>query len=157
MKFIQPCFIRKNTPELRERLKELGYNVCACSTFKHSVWLDTSVHTEPCSVHGIGYWDETCDCTTEEEACRMFLEENKTSLIPKIDCGTDEELFLALAAMTDDPCNPLEHYTVTTSSDTYKRGQVARFLPLMSNIHPSCYRKATAQEIVEQFKKEETK
>ena len=26
MAFIQPCFIRKNTPELRKKLVELGYN-----------------------------------------------------------------------------------------------------------------------------------
>ena len=25
MSFIQPCFIRKNTPELRKKLEELGY------------------------------------------------------------------------------------------------------------------------------------
>lgn len=24
--FTQPCFIRKNTPELRKKLRELGYN-----------------------------------------------------------------------------------------------------------------------------------
>ena len=26
MAFTQPCFIKKNTPELRKKLKELGYN-----------------------------------------------------------------------------------------------------------------------------------
>ena len=25
MTFIQPCFIRKNTPELRKKLEDLGY------------------------------------------------------------------------------------------------------------------------------------
>ena len=25
MGFIQPCFIKKNTPELRKKLEELGY------------------------------------------------------------------------------------------------------------------------------------
>lgn len=27
MGFIQPCFIRKNTPELRKKLEELGYKM----------------------------------------------------------------------------------------------------------------------------------
>ena len=102
MTFIQPCFIRKNTPELRQKLAELGYSVCVCTSFKDAVWLDTATHTKPCSSHGIGFWDETCDCEDVEGACRIFLEENKKSLNPKIDCGTNEEMFLALAALRDD-------------------------------------------------------
>ena len=27
MGFTTPCFIRKNTPELRKKLEELGYNI----------------------------------------------------------------------------------------------------------------------------------
>ena len=33
MEFTQPCFIRKNTPELRKRLDELGYEANAYECF----------------------------------------------------------------------------------------------------------------------------
>lgn len=134
MRFIQPCFIRKNTPELRKKLKELGQ--------RHND-LDKDEYEWLAANHG------------------MFIsvsEGFERLLTDDIDCGTNEELFLALAAMTDTPFNPVEYYTITTSSGTYEKGQVTQFLPLMSNIHPNCYRKATAQEIIEHFtEKEKTK
>lgn len=146
MAFIQPCFIRKNTPELRQELEKLGYSVCECTSFKDSVWLDTATHTIPCSSHGIGFWDETCDCEDVEGACRIFLEENKKSLNPKIDCGTNEEMFLALAALRDD--TDRNQWFVDDVAGVWERCESE--LPskhMQLNGH-----KATAEEIVEHFK-----
>lgn len=42
--FTTPCFIRKNTPELRKKLEELGYRYC--STFDEKapyLWLGEGV------------------------------------------------------------------------------------------------------------------
>ena len=75
--FTQPCFIRKNTPELRKKLEELGY-------YRHPSYGDNEYlylnrgfyHTNV-----VGY---------SEEIERM------------IDCGDNEELFLAIAALRND-------------------------------------------------------
>lgn len=97
------CFIRKDTPELRQRLKDLGYSICPCSEFEDSVWLRTSFITDKPTVHGVGYVNE--DLTgrkTIEEELNFFLSENYKSENPRIDCGDNEELFIALAALRDD-------------------------------------------------------
>lgn len=96
------CFIRKNTPELRIKLKELGYYICPCALFKDAVWLYTShfsklLHNTP-SIHGIGYVTE--DLTgrkTIQGELDLFLYENEKSENPLIDCGEDEEMFLKIA------------------------------------------------------------
>lgn len=76
MGFTQPCFIRKNTPELRKKLEELGYishifnNNDANNIYvdKLGTYISVDIENQP-------YY---------------------------IDCGTNEELFLALAALRDD-------------------------------------------------------
>lgn len=95
------CFIRKDTPELSQRLEGLGYTICPCSDFEGSVWL--SILPENGTVHGIGFYDEdyTGRKTTQEEL-DFFLYENSKSKNPRIDCGDNEELFIALAALRDD-------------------------------------------------------
>lgn len=101
--FTTNCFIRKNTSELRTKLKELGYHICRCTEFEDSVWLRTSFITNKPVIHGIGYFNEdlTGRKNTQEEL-DFFLSENCTSKNPRIDCGDNEELFIALAALRDD-------------------------------------------------------
>ena len=95
--FTTPCYIRKNTPELRDRLKELGYHVCVCTEFEGAVWLNNLL--ESSSIHGWGFLGDDAPFKTQEEALRVFEIESKDK---KIDCGTNEDLFLALAALRDD-------------------------------------------------------
>jgi hypothetical protein len=101
MGFTTPCFIRKNTPELRSKLKELGYDICCCTEFKDACWLNTFLLDKEHSVHGVGYLDEE-EPLTLEQRLQCFLADNARSEHPNIDCGTNEELFLALAALRDD-------------------------------------------------------
>ena len=76
--FTQPCFIRKNTPELRKKLKELGQRENTLDDFK-------------------GEW------LTANYGMFISVGEGFQNLHPKdIDCGTNEELFLALAALRND-------------------------------------------------------
>lgn len=46
--FTTPVFIRKNTPELRHKLKELGYEICPCTySWGNNNWLfnvDIEIH-----------------------------------------------------------------------------------------------------------------
>ena len=97
--FAQECFIRKNTPELREALKNIGYEICLCTEFEDSGWLTTSFVIGTPTVHGIGYWDDTVPFK-KEGVYDFFLHEMKESNHPRIDCGEDEEFFLMTASKT---------------------------------------------------------
>lgn len=140
MAFTQPCFIRKNTPELRKKLEELGYNPNSYECF----WDDDNryliTYISPTGFDGFGL------CITD---CCIL--DNKSY----IDCGTNEELFIALASMTDDEYGLCDYYIVTTDGNPrYAKGSIHRALPISSVIHPSCYRKATVEEIIKYFKEE---
>lgn len=142
--FTQPCFIRKNTSELREKLEGLGYN-------RHPSYNDNGqylylnrgfYHTNV-----VGY---------SEEIERM------------IDCKTNEELFLALAALRYDA--QINQYYWFNSRlfkcegleiDRVLKNNTANYLLkcrcVDNPIVVSCFkernaRKATVEEIIEQFK-----
>ena len=53
-------FIKQNSPEIREKLKEAGYTICVCASFVDSIWLDYHPDTDGLykDIHGIGYADE---------------------------------------------------------------------------------------------------
>ena len=77
--FTTPCIIRKNTPELRQKLEKLGYTNCIIEDEKYLF-----------TRHGI--FDCISSCTAYEDMVRNGL----------VDCGDNEFLFIALAAMRDD-------------------------------------------------------
>lgn len=125
--FTQPCFIRKNTPELRKKLEELGYishifnNNDANNIYvdKLGTYISVDIENQP-------YY---------------------------IDCGTNEELFLALAALRDDTdknqqvideaneCFGWEDSWMICDKDDMNERAVYTH-----------YRKATVEEIIEHFK-----
>lgn len=80
MGFTTAAFIRRNTPELRKKLEELGY-------YLHPECIDDDrgnylfVNREYYLNIPLGYLEE---------------------LSRSIDCGTNEDLFLAIAALRDD-------------------------------------------------------
>ncbi len=138
--FTTPCFIRKNTPELRKQLEELGYLPPS------EVWYDEDFAI--CTVYRDNngeYFSFKIDDDFERIIAPSY---------PYIDCGTNEELFIALASMTDDEDGLCDYYIVTSDCNPrYAKGSIYRALPISSVIHPSCYRKATVEEIIEYFKK----
>lgn len=84
--FIQPCFIRKNTSELKKKLEELGYKYLNVGTGLPHLCTDNDILTDK----GFGIFRE----------CNMG---NLTLLYEsKIDCGTNEDLFLAIASLRND-------------------------------------------------------
>lgn len=85
--FITNCFIRKNTPELRGKLKKMGYYVCHCTGGATAVSLMALLG----EVHAV--------CAEELD---IFADEVKYGKCKLIYCGDDEQLFLALASMRDD-------------------------------------------------------
>lgn len=53
-------FIKQNSPEIREKLKQAGYSICVCAGFVDSVWLDYHPDSQDLyrDIHGTGYADE---------------------------------------------------------------------------------------------------
>src|SRR5574344_1589331 len=106
--FTRSCFIRKNSKKLQDKLRNLGYDICCCCNYKNAIWLDTFILDGRHDVHGIGYIDEEIGymgIDTVEKRFDFFLYENEHSEIKAIDCGTNEDLFLAIAALQDDTNN----------------------------------------------------
>ena len=95
--FTEEIYIRKNTPSIRKKLKQLGHTLCVCTEFDGAAILTVTNKPDVYrSVHGWGYTDEY-PALTQEEILDDFY---KTT--DKYDCGENEDLFLALAALRDD-------------------------------------------------------
>lgn len=88
MSFTQPCFIRKNTPELRKTLEKLGYK--PFGMVERGFGLSTD--------ELLGEYESFNDSALENILKVSGTEDNKET----IDCGDNELLFLALAALRDD-------------------------------------------------------
>ncbi|WP_279092153.1 hypothetical protein [Butyricimonas virosa] len=141
--FKTKCFIRKNTPELRGKLEKMGYRVCRCTGEATAVYLMAG-HGDIHAVH-----DESVD---------IFEDEVKSGTCKLIDCGDNELLFLALAAMRDDTD---KDQLFTNGIDWAIKREAARNLGLPGFEYLSFPRdvntplhKATIEEIMEQFKME---
>ena len=153
MGFTTACYIRKNSKELQDKLKELGYRICPCCDFENAVWLSTLISEpfkgEP-SVHGIGYWDEEFEVSTPEQECEDFAKTTNN-----IDCGTNEELFLALAALRDDTDKYQQFVCIESYCDCFDLfHDIGYFAKCITDRMPDSkyWRKATAEEFIEHFK-----
>lgn len=121
MSFTASCFIKKNTFELGEKLEELGREKVFYSDKDAGI---------------VVYDDNTFDSISESEII-------DTAYI--IDCGINEPLFLALAALRDDS-DYMQWFT-----------DGGNFIQSMTNVYIGNprYRKTTASELVEHFKTED--
>lgn len=131
MGFTTPCFIRKNTQELRRGLEELGYKMLSPIEYDNL----------ECSDNWVNDIKSLNDCNG-------------------FDCGTNEELFLAIAALRDDT-NYMQWFVCTSDYKEFdgKEWKVGNFdLNTCSddfdNILPN-WRKATVNELIEHFKTKE--
>lgn len=122
MRFIQPCFIRKNTPELKKKLEELGYKMnLIYSPNEHNLYIGSGVYSSA-----------------------NFIDNYY------LDCGTNEELFLALAALRDDTD---KNQWLTDGKIWGKFGEDLSLYPIpIINYLQSKGHKATVEEIIEHFK-----
>ena len=144
MAFIQPCFIRKNTLELRKRLEELGYLPPS------KMWYDENFAI-------CVFWRDN-----NGEYLIYEIDDDFERIIapnyPYIDCGTNEDLFLSLAALRDDKPdyqwflwedNDGKYHT--ESDDTWRK-----YIPNEKWEEWWWFevRKATLEELIEHFKEE---
>lgn len=133
--FTQPCFIRKNTPELRKKLKELGQRANTLDDFKGE-WLAAN--------YGM----------------YISVQDGFQHLHPNdIDCGTNEDMFLAIASLRDDTDYGQWFIFDAESFLTLKRGDWMKFIGYDECVinSPMWSHKATVQELIEHFSKKEEK
>ena len=142
MGFTTPAFIRKNTPELRKRLEALGYKPllsiedgeCLSTTSNlghyHSIRSEQFDNKDPHS---------TYDCAG------------------RIDCGTNESLFLAITALRDDTdysqwfvYPPENIWFICDDDDINYAREIIRESVQAAWFH--CSHKATVEELIEHFK-----
>lgn len=145
MGFITPCFIRKNTPELRKKLEELGYKK----------------YGNPFQITD----DSKLITTIDGE----YVPYNVPLDDSFIDCGTNEELFLAIAALRDDTDenqwfvadSPLSvSYDDIVGNDHYftePKGSMFFWDEnwMHATIISGNYHKANVAELIEHFKEKE--
>lgn len=134
------CFIRKNTLEIQERLKELGVPQN-----------DFDKGNRPWIAYNHGMW-----ITVDEGHNRLFPND--------IDCGDNEDLFFALVALRDNTNNHQWFIAQDTMWDENYYGEVTVYYEkgdwLLWNEYsfmedmPSDFKKATVEEIIEHFNKE---
>lgn len=145
MGFTTPAFIRKNTPELRKKLEKLGYNHPTDVIEDERFCIATSPVN--CNYHIIikGAFDATNPYRTWNCAGR-------------IDCGTNEELFISLAALRDDTDNN-QLFTNGKGDwgiyrDNYREGGLPGmdFYGIPNDFEIDNYHKAIVNELIEHFK-----
>ena len=148
MGFTTPCFIRKNTPELRRGLKELGY-------FNNSPqW------TNNCSIiWAYQYPMKGFDTPNYVIADSFDIPFDKHSALcgKFIDCGTNEELFLAIAALKDDTDNNQLFTNGKGDWGIYRDGSDGGlsgmdFYGMPNDFEIDNYHKASVDELIEHFK-----
>lgn len=137
MGFTTPCFIRKNTPELRKKLEELGYK-------------NRNLYFYDC----IGVVYDGFDCISQ------WMFGSIWDFADCIDCGTNEEFFLAIAALRDDTDNNQLFTNGKGDWGIYRDGSNGGllgmdFYGMPNDFNLSHYHKATVNELIEYFKTKE--
>jgi hypothetical protein len=155
MAFIQPCFIRKNTPELRKKLEELGYTNGAWESphFDYP-YLMCFPNRKFGLFKGEGFY-----MTEDDYRCDG---KRWTYNPPKeyIDCGDNEELFISIAALRNDTdvnqwfVMDVEVYMDINQGDWFIATDRNKGKHIGTQIDPMYCHKATVEEIIEHFKKE---
>lgn len=127
MGFTTPCFIRKSTYKLMYRLNELGYRLFGCELNE-----DLCIFTEP---------------EYRLYSVEFFSNIPHPDETDSIDCGTNEDLFLALAALRDDT-DKFQWFISPEGIWAYNKNNDS------ISVSPK-WRKATINELIEHFKTKE--
>lgn len=132
--FIQSCFIRKNTKELKEELKNIGYKF-RCRTIIDEKW--NSLYC----VNGLCF-----DCNDIPDRYHSI-----------IDCCANDELFLAIAALRDDTDKhqwfvhkSKSHWWFCTDFDLFKEDYESSNED--TELKFEDWHKASVEELIEHFK-----
>lgn len=144
--FKQSCLIRRNTTELRDKLSDLGYKIAPHQYFEER---KRGILCRPALAVGVP--DDCTDFNLDE-----YLKNNPQI----IDCGKNEDLFLAIAALRDDEdvnqwhVIDIEAYTNLHKGDWFKATDRTGGYHVGCQIEPAYCHKATVEELINHFKKE---
>lgn len=123
--FTQPCFIRKDTTELRKKLKDLGQRENSFDDFSGK-WLAAN--------HGM--------FISVSEGFQNLCKED-------IDCGTNEQLFLAIAALNDNG----DYMQWFTNGKRWYQNKINDIeIIRLGAGSPIGFHKAIVEELIEHFK-----
>lgn len=125
MGFTTPCFIRKSTYKLRKKLDELGYRL-----FGAELNEDLCIFTEP--EYGL-------------YSVELFSNIPHPDETDSVDCGINEDLFLAISALRDDT-DENQWFVSPEGIWVYNKGYDS-ILEVSLKWH-----KATVNELIEHFK-----
>ena len=134
MGFTTPCFIRKNTEELRKKLEELGYSLCYGRNIDQKCLATSAFHGQYMSISEEMY-DSTNPHVTYNCANRK-------------DCGINESLFLAIVALRDDS-NYMQWFT--DGNHWEKCTDEVAYIEAWINKYECTPHKATIEELIEYF------
>jgi hypothetical protein len=144
MAFIQPCFIRKNSTELRKKLEELGYEPCHLMT----LYPDLYKNIAACNFFGSKYYG-----MTDNEVSRPGDITDAIKNRGMIDCGINEDLFFALAALRDD--TDKNQWIIDEANECFgvdDSWMICDKHDMNDGVVYTHYRKATVEEIIKRFK-----
>ena len=144
--FTQRCFIRKNTYELVEKLKVLGYNQGFSARGNFGDSLLTTLNSMGGNIYGF--------LSIPSDKIEYPIIDD----IDGVNCGTNEELFLAIAALRDD--SDRLQWFIHDDSDWndepnifwYKCESESISDDMALNLMFNDCRKATVEELIEHFK-----
>lgn len=135
MGFTTPCFIRKSTYKLRKKLDELGYRL-----------FGAELNKDLCIFTGLEYGLYNIE---------FFSNIPHPDETDSVDYGTNEELFLAIAALRDDT----DKYQWFTDGDKWIQCPEILFSTYWVyndvDVNLDAIHKATVDELIEHFKTKE--
>lgn len=149
MGFTTPCFIRKNTPELWKKLEELGYEIL---NFGNTT-LDEHNYDGKGSHKSIE--EGKAIITSYGNLYGVIYNVDTVTKKGRIDCGTNEDIFLAIAALRDDT----DKYQWFTDGDKWILCPAIKFSSYWVyndiDVNIDTVHKATVNELIEHFKTKE--
>lgn len=138
------CTINKNTKELRNKLIELGWKITYLIEDEDNV-------------------EDSIVCQLDEKLGDMFFTCNRRTVekdflcVPQvIDCGNNEELFLAIAALQDDS-DYMQWFVFDDDIKfdgeiLHKNGEFMLHEKKDNALHSDLYHKATVEELINHFR-----
>lgn len=135
MGFTTPCFIRKNTEELRKKLEDIGYKNAGSSNHHDIIYTDAE--------HGVYFTTFASNITDDEVA---------------YDCKYNRTLFLAIASLRDDTDNnqwfvmDVEIYVDLTKGTWFQATDRDGGKHVGTQIEALYCHKATVGELINHFK-----
>lgn len=146
MGFTTPCFIRKNTQELRRGLEELGYEILNSG----NTTLDAHSYDGKGSHKSIE--EGRAIITSYGNLYGVIYDIDTVTKKGRVDCGTNEELFLAIAALRDDT----DKYQWFTDGNKWIMCPAIKFSSYWVyndiDVNIDTVHKATVDELIEHFK-----